>query len=124
MSDYVRFSANQLKYINWLAMGKHTRKPHTEKLFAEEIGVNPRTLHRWKQGQNGFTRQEFWEAVTARARELLTESLSDVYESLKAEAIKGSYQHTRLIMEMAGEYTEKKIVEGGDNPLLIIDGRD
>ena len=118
------FSPNQLKFIDWLAQGKHTRMPHTEELFAEQIGVNRRTLYRWKQGQNGFTRDEFWEAVTARARELLTEALSDVYESLKAEALKGSYQHTRLILEMAGEYTEKKIVEGGDNPLLIIDGRD
>lgn len=106
MHETARFSANQLKYIDWLATGKYSRTPPTEKAFAAEIGVNDSTLRRWKQGQNGFTKEQFWETVTARARDLNREHLATVYESLRTEAEKGSFQHQKLILELAGEYTE------------------
>lgn len=119
VSDYVAFSANQLKFIDWLACGKYGRQPATQKAFADEIGINPRTLERWKKGQNGFTKADFWDAVTARARELNREHLAIVYESVRIEASKGSFQHQKLMLEMAGEYTDRKEVSvtGG----LLID---
>ena len=117
------FTANQIKYIDWLAMGKYSREPATEQLFAETIGINRRTLIRWKKGQNGFTEAEFWDAVTERAREFNRQALTTVYDALRDQAEKGSFQHQKLLLELTGEYTETRKIEGGENPLLVIDGR-
>lgn len=106
MSENARFSANQLKYIDWLAYGRMYREPPTEALFAKQIGVNPKTLYRWRQGQNGFTEQEFWDAVTLRSRELNKQAVSNVFGSLRDFAEKGSFQHQKLLLELAGEYQE------------------
>ena len=111
MQDNAHFSANQIKFIDWLAMGKYARSPSTQVEFAESIGVNQATLVRWKKGQNGFTKEQFWEAVTKRARDMNYEHLSTVYESLRLEAEKGSFQHQKLLLELTGEYTEKKQFE-------------
>ena len=46
-----------------------------------------------------------------RARELNGEALPDVYNSLRDEAIKGSYQHQKLLLELTGEYTPKQQFE-------------
>ena len=106
MSENVRFSANQLKFIDWLAHGKLFRSPPTQELFAKSIGVSDKTLYRWKLGQNGFTKTDFWEAVTARSRELMFEALPDVFAAVISQAEIGNFQHAKLILEMAGEYQE------------------
>lgn len=106
MQHNATFSANQLKFIDWLAVGKFERDPPTEELFAEKIGVNRSTLYRWKRGQNGFTEAEFWGAVNQRAREHNQRSVSNVYGSLRDFAVKGSFQHQKLLLELVGEYTE------------------
>ena len=106
MSENVGFTANQLKFIDWLAHGKYDRSPPTQELFAESIGVHDRTLTRWKKGQNGFTEKQFWAEVTARAKEILHQDLPDIYNSLRDEAKKGSYQHQRMALEMCGEISE------------------
>lgn len=100
MSENVRFSVNQTRLIEWLAQTKYDRKPPTQELLAEEMGVNPRTLYRWKQ------EPELKQAVTQRARELLGDDLPEIYGALRREAIKGSYQHIKLCLEVTGEYTE------------------
>ncbi len=122
MQQTATFSANQLKFIDWLATGKYKREPSTEQEFANKIGVNRSTLSRWKKGQNGFTKEDFWEAVTARARDLNREHLAIVYEALRAEAMKGSYQHIKLMLELSGEYTERREVLGTMG--LIVDWDD
>jgi transcriptional regulator with XRE-family HTH domain len=111
MLKNVHFTANQIKFIEWLACGKYSRSPSTQQEFADQIGVTTQTLGRWKRGQNGFTKTDFWDAVTARARELTHQHLSTVYESLRAEAEKGSFQHQKLLLELSGEYVEQKKVE-------------
>lgn len=47
------------------------------------------------------------QAVTARARELLHTDLPDIYGALRREAIKGSFQHIKLALEMTGQHTDK-----------------
>ena len=108
MSDNVVFSVKQLAFIDWLAVGKYTRTPPTQVLFADQSGVNPKTLERWKKGNGTYTEQDFKEAVIARAREFLAEGLPDVYGSLLDEATKGSYQHQKIVLELTGEYQPPK----------------
>lgn len=107
MQKNVTFSANQLKFIDWLARGKYHREPPTQAQFAKQIGVNPVTLVRWKKGQNGFNEQEFNHAVTERARAILDEIIPDTLSALKEEAVKGQIQHIKTILELTGLYTEK-----------------
>lgn len=106
MSENVKFSARQLRFIEWLATPKFDRHPPTQELLAEEIGVTARTITRWKHIP------EVGEAVLDRARELLGDDLPDIYGALRREAIKGSYQHIKLAMEMTGEYVERKEISG------------
>ena len=100
MSKNVNFTANQIKAIEWLATSKYDRSPPTQALLADSLGVRPETITRWKR------EQEFNEAVTARARELLGDDLPEIYGALRREANAGSFQHIKLALELAGEYQE------------------
>lgn len=100
MSENVIFTANQLRFIEWLASTKYERSPATVKHLADELGVTERTLYRWKQLPG------FKEAVTQRARELLGDDLPEIYGALRREAMQGSFQHIKLALELSGEYVE------------------
>jgi len=102
MSKNVNFSANQLKFIEWLARTKYDRTPPTQALFAEELRVRPETLSRWRRIP------ELGEAVTERARDLLGDDLPEIYGALRREAIQGSFQHIKLSLELTGEYVERR----------------
>lgn len=115
MSENARFSARQLKFIEWLATTKYDRHPPTQELFAQELGVNPKTLYRWKKARG------FQEAVIQRARELLGDDLPEIYGALRREASKGSYQHIRLAFEMTGEYTPTERQEISGEILVTMD---
>ena len=106
MSQDVSFSARQLKFIEWLATTKYNRKPATQELLADELGLNRKTLTRWKKIP------ELQEAVLQRARDMLGNSLPEIYAALDREAQKGSFQHIKLSMEMTGEYVERKELTG------------
>lgn len=99
MSENVHFSANQIAAIEWLATSKYDRHPPTQEMLADRLGINPRTITRWKQDD------EFMAAVTALARKFLKNDLPEMYAALRREAIGGSFQHIKLAMEMTGEYT-------------------
>ncbi len=123
MSQNVPFSARQLKFIEWLATTKYDRHPPTQELLAEELGLNRRTLYRWKKDKN------LREAVIQRARELLGDDLPEIYGALRREAAKGSYQHIRLAFEMTGEYMpterhEHTGEDGGEMRLVILPAKE
>ena len=99
MSKNINFSAKRIAAIEWLADSKYNRVPATQAQFAEKIGIRTETISRWKR------EPDFKAAITARARELAGESLPEVYAALAREAIAGSFQHIKLLMEMTGEYT-------------------
>jgi hypothetical protein len=114
MLENVKFSAKQLAFIDWLACSRFDRLIPTQGKFAKEIGVTEQTLWRWKSLPG------FREAIIARARELLGDDLSEIYAALRREAIKGSYQHIKLAMEMTGEYVERQEVTGADGGAITI----
>ena len=105
MSLDVQFSAKEMSFIEWKATPRADREPPTQALLAVEIGRNIKTLSRW------FKRPEIREAIIARARELLGDDLPEIYGSLRAEAIDGSFQHQKLALELTGEYVQKSEVE-------------
>lgn len=95
------WTPNQLKFIEWLATPKQDRKPETVELLAEELGVNPATMWRWKK-LDGFQ-----DAVNALARASVGSRLPEVYGALLREAEKGSFQHIKLALELSGDYVER-----------------
>lgn len=101
------WNTTQLKYIDWLAQSKLERKPITEQFLAAELGVTDRTLRRWKLLPG------FKEAITQRAREFLGGDLPEIYGALRREAIKGSFAHIKLALEITGEHTDK-LEHGGE----------
>lgn len=105
MSEKVAFSANKLAVIDWLATSRYDRHPPTQALLATELGICAKTVERWKK------EPEIQEAITARARELLGDNLSEIYAALIREAITGSFQHIKLAFEMAGEYNPREKIE-------------
>jgi hypothetical protein len=106
------FNSTQLRYIDWLAASKFERSPTTEQLLAKELGITDRTLRRWKLLPG------FREAITQRARELLGEDLNEIYGALRREAIKGSFHHIKLALELTGEHTDKIKVDDWRTELI------
>ena len=107
MSELSEFTEKQLEYIDWLAQSKYDRVPTTEQFFAAKINVTDRTLRRWKQLPG------FRQAVTQRAREFLGSDLPEIYGALRREAVKGSFAHIKLSLELTGEHTDK-LEHGGE----------
>lgn len=105
-------SEKQQTYIDWLAISKYERKPMTEALLAKELNVTDRTLRRWKQTPG------FRQLITKRAREFLGDSLPEIYGALAREAIKGSFPHIKLALEMTGEHTDKVKFEDWRSELI------
>ena len=95
------WSSTQLKYMAWLALPKADRKPKNDTDIAKEIGVDVRTLRRWKH------LPDFWENVRNEGRANLRVSIGRIYDALIKEAEEGSYQHIKLCLEMLGEHTDK-----------------
>lgn len=97
-SENVRkWTGKQLALMYWLAQSKYDRLPTNEGELSKEIGVTTRTFRRWKK-QPGFM-----DDVRAIAKEQLADGLPEVYASIYREAIKGSYQHARLALELVGD---------------------
>lgn len=99
------WNANQLKFIEWLALPKAQRKPKTQAGFAELIGMHETTLSDWKKIPG------FMAEVTTIAREQLRDALSDVYGALVKRALDGDVQAIKLALEVSGEYTPKQKVD-------------
>lgn len=101
MSNKVtEWSPRQQRFIAWLALPEELRDPRFQQDLAGELGVKRETLSRWKRIP-GLT------AEAARfARELLKDELPAIFGTLVKEAKSGSFQHIKLVLEVAGEYEE------------------
>lgn len=94
------WTANQIRFQEWLSLPKYERIPPNQELLAPILGVREETLSRWKQ-KPGWN-----EAVNALARERLGQHLPEIYGALVREAEKGSIQHIRTALELAGELAQ------------------
>lgn len=94
------WTANQIRFIYWLATPKDLRTPATQGEFAEEIGVTYVTVSRWK------AKPDLTNEVNRVARAELGKDLPEVYGTLRKLAIKGSFPHMKLYLELLEEYRE------------------
>ena len=112
MSDNVNnWTTNQKRFQEWLATPKSIRTPPTQDMLAQDMGLNAATLSRWRK-LDGFQ-----DAVTALARKFLSDDLPDIYGALRREAIKGSFNHIKLSLELSGEHMERIDVTSGGQPV-------
>lgn len=94
------WTADQSKFIEWLATPRFDRIPPTQEMFAAQLGVDDGTLWRWKKLEG------FQDDVNKLARAGLGHRLPEVYGALFREAEKGEFQHIQLLLELTGEYTK------------------
>lgn len=103
-----KWSANQQQFMAWLALPSAQRKPRTQKLFAEQIGVHQDTLTDWKKLPG------FMDAVNALARELVKHDVAEVLGKIRAEAKKGNLPFVNMVLTMAGMI--KDVESAGKGP--------
>lgn len=99
------FTADQRKYLDWVAMPKSMRNPKTVDLFAKSIGVDRTSLWRWSK-LPGFA-----EEVARSGRDYLKSELSEIFGALVKRALDGDVQAIKLALEVSGEYTPKQKVD-------------
>lgn len=60
---------------------------------------------------NAFKKPEFKALYKSMSRELVDQSIAPVLNTFVREALRGSFQHGKVILEMAGLYSEKSTLE-------------
>lgn len=60
---------------------------------------------------NAFKKPEFQALYKAQSRALVDQSIAPVLNTFVREALRGSFQHGKVILEMAGLYSEKSTLE-------------
>jgi len=95
-----KWTADQLRFIEWLAHPKAEKQPKTQKQFAALIEVSEKTLCDWKKLDG------FMEAVVQRSRDLVKDHIADTIGALVRGAKKGSIPHIDRVLVMAGLGTD------------------
>lgn len=98
----------QQALLEWLALPKSERHPHTQELFAESLGIAEKTLRRWKKELHLDT------LAAERAKEQIKSHLPDIYGALVREAKRGNYQHIKLALEVAEHHRDEVNVNVSD----------
>jgi hypothetical protein len=94
--DAENWTAEQMRFIRWLALPKAERKPKYQRDLALEIGVVEDTLSRWKDLPG------FRDAVNAQAREYVRDDIPEVLFAIRKAAKQGSVPHIQMALVMAG----------------------
>ena len=96
-------TADQNRLLAWLSSPKDERAPETLEALAQELGVNPRTLQRWR------TKLDLDAVAAERARRRLLESLPTVYRVLAEKAEEGNHRHMKLYLGVATQDPTGKV---------------
>ncbi len=110
------WSANQRRFMEWLAMPSDMRLPLTQGQLARELKMDDGTLSDWKHIPG------FYDEVNKLVDEHFADDYAPIVESFKREARNGSYQHQKTYFEMLGKYLPKQQVElsGGISLIEVI----
>lgn len=115
--DYTKFNEKQILAIEILS--KPGRGGLTYDQVAEYVGVDPKTLYRWRQDP------AFVEVVTRKAVMTLHEDLPEVFAANLAKAKRGEVKSVELLYKLIGLLVDKAEVEieekGGTNENLADD---
>ena len=60
---------------------------------------------------NAFKKPEFQAIYKAQSKALVDQSIAPVLNTFVREALRGSFQHGKVILEMAGLYSDKQQIE-------------
>lgn len=83
-----KWTAKQTKAIELLALGE---KNHEQ--IAKELDCNPSTISTWKRLPG------FMDLVIGRAREVLKQSIPEVYKVLSKESRDGNEKHIKIFLD-------------------------
>lgn len=83
-----KFNARQLRAIELFAIGSYSCQD-----IASDIGVTNKTISVWRRNS------QFMDAIITRAREILKESLPELYNVALDESVKGSPQFLKIILD-------------------------
>lgn len=105
------FSPNQLKAIAFLAEGDSKL---TLGQVAKKVGVDVRTIHRWRQDS------AFNEAIYKEAMVLVGAQLPKALKALVEKAIKGDIRAIELLLRQTGKLVDKHEISGPDGGPLNV----
>lgn len=91
-----KWTADQVRYIAWLALPKAQRVPKTQEKLADVFGVHRDTLTDWKHLPG------LMDAVNAMARELVKHDIAEVLGVIRSKAKKGDLPFVNMVLAMAG----------------------
>jgi hypothetical protein len=99
----------------WLATPDDDRMPNKHVNMAAELGVDERTLYRWRKLPG------FYAEVNKIVDENLGDAYAEVANSLKRLASLGSFQHQKMYLELIGRYVAKQEITGKEGgPLKVV----
>lgn len=84
--------------------------------LCDMIGCSTRTYYR------AFEKPEFVNYYNQLSLDIVKNSVMPVIHAFKREAVRGSFQHGKVLLEMAGVYREtvrKEVAGDKDNPLHV-----
>ena len=90
------WSPRQKRYQLWLSLPQKLRKPKTETLLAQELGVKMSTLAEWRFLPG------FWQEVNQSSVQVLWNALPEIYEKIAAQALLGKGVQQKLVLEILG----------------------
>lgn len=93
----------EMKIIEVLLNPAHRLKTITE--VCDIVGCDRKTY------QRAFDKPAFVEHYNALSMSFVQQSVGSVLNAFHREAVRGSFQHGKVILEMAGLYVEKKEVK-------------
>lgn len=96
-------TASERKILEVLANPENATLNISE--ICKKAGVSRQTYYR------AFEKKEFVTYYHNLCRQMIAESVGPIIRACEKEAKKGSFQHAKLLLEMAGLYTEKKKYE-------------
>lgn len=112
-----RWSADQRKFMLWLATSEIDRTPIRQGQLAKDMGHAEATLSDWKN-MPGFI-----DEVNKLVDEHLGDDYAEIMDAFKREAKKGSFNHQKMYMEMMGKYTSRQQIEVSGGPIAITEIR-
>lgn len=106
--NYSNFKPEQVQAARLLAL-KETGEKRTIKDIAEEVGVDQRSIYRWKEDP------EFCEMVNDIADRYMDGFLSEAYAHLRKQVRNGSVKAMELYLKRMGKLIEKREVSSDVN---------
>lgn len=111
------WTENQQKFFYWYVNPNKgvNGVPKNQKEWGAENGVHPNSCSIWAKDPT------FQEEAVAFRRSMLLQDIPEVYRALSKKAKGGSFPHIKLVLELAGEYSEEKTINIQDKRKEIVD---